>query len=299
MTSGPALTTKRPGGPGRLTWTPERDEPTRELHDRRPPTSPERFGFDDVDELRARAGLGPGDAPVDAVALLGWAHERFEDALVIAHSMGPEDVVILDLLASIGLADRARVFTLDTGRLPQQTYELMEALRTRYATDFEVYFPETQAVEELVRAKGPHSFYASVEARRECCHIRKVEPLGRVLGTASAWVTGLRREQSPTRAQSQALELDLANGGLIKLNPLIEWTHAQVWEHIRAHDLPYNALHDQGYASIGCAPCTRAIEPGEDERAGRWWWERPDQKECGLHPATADDDAPTSEDTSP
>jgi phosphoadenosine phosphosulfate reductase len=239
----------------------------------------ERFGFSDIGAVVSEAKTG---SPQE---ILQWAFERFGDRLVLANSLGPEDVVLVDMLAELGLASDIRAFTLDTGRLHQETYALMERLRERYGLRIELYFPDASKVEALVRAKGPSSFYESIDARRECCNIRKVEPLKRALGTASAWITGIRREQSPTRAQTDPVELDLANGGLIKVNPLVEWTRTQLWEHIRDRDIPYNTLHDQGFPSIGCAPCTRAVKPGEDERAGRWWWEQPDQKECGLHPA--------------
>jgi phosphoadenosine phosphosulfate reductase len=175
------------------------------------------------------------------------------------------------------------VFTLDTGRLHQETYELMQALRQRYGVEFDVYTPDTDALQALMRAKGPNSFYDSVDNRRECCGVRKLEPLGRALSRAAAWITGIRKEQNVTRLGAANVELDLANGGLIKVNPLVEWTREDVWSRIRDRDIPYNVLHDRGFASIGCAPCTRAIGPGEDERAGRWWWETPEDKECGLH----------------
>ena len=161
----------------------------------------------------------------------------------------------------------------------------MDALRERYAMNFEVYFPEHRGVEALVRERGMNSFYQSIEARHACCHVRKIEPLRRALATASAWVTGLRSEQSVTRFGAESVELDLANNGLIKINPLVDWTREQLWEFIRARQVPYNPLHDLGFASIGCAPCTRALKPGEPERAGRWWWEQPEQRECGLHVA--------------
>ncbi len=241
--------------------------------------SPQRFGFGDITTLKESAGAATGSD------LLRWAHERFGAHLVVASSLGPEYVAILHLIHELGLSQAMRVFMLDTGRLHQETYALLDTLRERYDMEFEVYFPDTHAVEELVRSKGMNSFYQSIDARHHCCNIRKVEPLKRVLGTASAWVTGIRREQNVTRVSTDNLELDLANGGLIKLNPLVEWTREQLWDYIKTHDIPYNPLHDRGFASIGCAPCTRAIEPGEHERAGRWWWENPDQRECGLHPA--------------
>jgi phosphoadenosine phosphosulfate reductase len=175
------------------------------------------------------------------------------------------------------------VFTLDTGRLHPETYQVMEEVRHRYRIAIESFFPEGGAVEKLEREKGFFSFRRSVEERKECCAIRKLEPLSRALRGCAAWVTGLRREQSPTRAALETVEIDGQNDGLLKLNPLADWTLAQVWQYARERALPVNALHAQGYPSIGCAPCTRAIAPGEDVRAGRWWWELPERKECGLH----------------
>jgi phosphoadenosine phosphosulfate reductase len=235
----------------------------------------------ELSELNARfAGAGASD-------VLRWGIETYGDRLVIASSFGAEDVVLIDLAARI--SSDVRVFTLDTGRLHQETYDVIEAIGDRYGIEIEVMTPDTVSLQELIRAKGPNSFYASVENRKECCTIRKVEPLRRALNTADAWVTGLRRDQAVTRAEVSYFERDESNGGILKLNPLAGWTHEEVWDHIRARQVPYNRLHDQGFPSIGCAPCTRAIEAGEDIRAGRWWWESPDLKECGLHqrPVTA------------
>jgi phosphoadenosine phosphosulfate reductase len=159
----------------------------------------------------------------------------------------------------------------------------MDRLREHYDLTFEVILPDAAALSELLTAKGANSFYASVENRRECCAVRKVEPLQRVLRTADAWMTGLRREQAVTRFGLAKVEFDLVNGGKLKFNPLADWSNDDVWAWIREYDVPYNALHDQGFPSIGCAPCTRAVRAGEDARAGRWWWETPEQKECGLH----------------
>jgi phosphoadenosine phosphosulfate reductase len=220
-------------------------------------------------------------AGASAEAVLAWADRRFGSQAAVATSFGAEDVVLVDLAVRHG--PRLRVFTLDTGRLPPETYEVMESTRVRYGIRIDTYFPEHSAVETLEREKGYFSFRLSVADRKECCRLRKVEPLGRALQGRAAWVTGLRREQAATRAALQTAELDAANGGIVKLNPLSAWSEAQVWDYIRAHQLPYNALHDRGYPSIGCAPCTRAVAKGEDVRAGRWWWEEPAHKECGLH----------------
>jgi phosphoadenosine phosphosulfate reductase len=218
-----------------------------------------------------------------AQELLAWALREFHPRIALAASFGAEDVVLIDML--VQLDPRARVFTLDTGRLPAETYSLMEAIRERYGLAVEVFFPQAEAVEAMVREHGVNLFYASIEKRKLCCGVRKVDPLGRALGGLEAWITGLRREQAVTRAQVGKLEVDAEHGGLLKLNPLADWTWDQVWAYIRAHHVPYNALHDRGYPSIGCAPCTRAVAPDEDPRAGRWWWERPETKECGLHVA--------------
>ena len=218
-------------------------------------------------------------APQD---VLRWALSTFGRSIALAWS-GAEDVAVLDMMWRID-PRAARVFTLDTGRLNPETYELIDEIRRKYAVDLEIVFPQTAAVEALVREKGVNLFYHSLENRKLCCQVRKVEPLNRVLGTLDGWITGLRRSQSVTRGRLEKIELDPAHGGIVKLNPLADWTTAQVFDYIAANGVPKNRLHDQGYPSIGCAPCTRAVKPGEDERAGRWWWEDPASKECGLHP---------------
>jgi len=217
----------------------------------------------------------------DPAVVLRHALELYHPAVALASSFSLEDIVLIDLLMAV--RPDARVFALDTGRLNPETYECAEAVRHRYGLRIEWYFPRHEAVEPLERDKGLFSFRASVAARQECCFIRKVEPLRRALHGLHAWITGLRREQSVTRTALEVIETDDAHGGIIKLNPLADWTLEQVWSYVREHKLPYNRLHDQGYVSIGCAPCTRAIAPGEDQRAGRWWWENPEHKECGLH----------------
>ncbi len=220
--------------------------------------------------------------PLEASGVLRLALDALgADRLALSASFGPEDIVLLDLLA--GLTPRPRVFTLDTGRLPEETYELMEAVRDLWGVEIESYFPDAAAVEAMVRAKGPNLFYDSLDQRLECCAVRKVEPLRRALATVDGWVTGLRRDQTATRAATAKISIDYDHGGIWKVAPLADWTEARVWAHIRERELPYNRLHDQGYPSIGCAPCTRAIAPGEDPRAGRWWWEQSGHRECGIH----------------
>ncbi len=205
--------------------------------------------------------------------------------VAFANSLGAEDMVLTDLIAT-HFAGGISMFILDTGRLPQETYELMQEVRARYALPLTVYFPDRRLIEEYAARHGVNGFYASVEARRRCCQIRKVEPLQRALAGKGAWITGMRREQAPTRGGLALSGFD-ADHGLHKFNPLLDWTQEDVWAYIRENGVPYNALHDRFYPSIGCAPCTRAITPGEDARAGRWWWEHPENKECGLHVARA------------
>ncbi len=200
--------------------------------------------------------------------------------VAFANSLGAEDMVLTDLIAKHQPA--ISMFSLDTGRLPQETYDLMDEVRTRYEIPLHIYFPDSAKVEEYVAQQGVNGFYDSVDNRKRCCHIRKVEPLKRALAGKRAWITGMRREQAVTRSGLEVSAFD-ADNGLQKFNPLLEWTHDDIWEYIRQFDVPYNALHDRFYPSIGCAPCTRAIAMGEDIRAGRWWWEHPEQKECGLH----------------
>ncbi len=200
--------------------------------------------------------------------------------VTFANSLGAEDMVLTELIAKH--QPDIQMFSLDTGRLPQETYELMQKVRERYRVPLQVYYPDASQIEKYVAQHGVNGFYDSVDNRKACCHVRKVEPLKRALAGKKAWITGMRREQAVTRGSLEVSAFD-ADHGLQKLNPLLDWTNAEVWEYIKANDVPYNALHDQFYPSIGCAPCTRAITPGEDIRAGRWWWENPENKECGLH----------------
>ncbi|MGC8865684.1 MAG: phosphoadenylyl-sulfate reductase [Bacteroidales bacterium] len=217
---------------------------------------------------------------LDAGSALTLASELFAGKVCFATSLGAEDQVILHMIATAGLP--IRVFTLDTGRLFPETYDLLEKNRLRYKIPIEVYFPDYDEVEKMVNEKGVNLFYESIENRKLCCQVRKTHPLRRALQGMELWITGLRREQALTRNESGLFEWDDVNS-LYKLNPLIDWTTDQVWDYIRKHGIPYNRLHDQGFPSIGCQPCTRAVEPGEDIRAGRWWWENPENRECGLH----------------
>ncbi|MDP1559554.1 MAG: phosphoadenylyl-sulfate reductase [Nitrosomonas sp.] len=200
--------------------------------------------------------------------------------VALANSLGAEDMVLMDIIDRYKLD--MEIFSLDTGRLPQETYDLMQAVRTRYSITLRIYFPNVKQIEEYVSQYGVNGFYDSVDLRKRCCHIRKVEPLRRALLGKRAWITGMRHEQAATRISLKQSAYDMDNR-MHKFNPLLEWSHAEVWEYIKMYDVPYNKLHDHFYPSIGCAPCTRAVTPGEDIRAGRWWWETPETKECGLH----------------
>ena len=199
---------------------------------------------------------------------------------VFASSLAAEDMVLTDLILRAGLP--IKIFSLETGRLHAETLGMLDRIRATYGYEVTLYKPQPAAVDQYVAQNGLNAFYDSVELRKECCRIRKVEPLGRALAGQKAWITGQRRSQSTTRAELHVQEDDVAHG-LVKFNPLADWSEQDVWDYIRAHAVPYNPLHDRGYPSIGCEPCTRAIQPGEDVRAGRWWWENPDAKECGLH----------------
>ncbi len=205
-----------------------------------------------------------------------------DDPAALASSLAAEDMVLTDLILRGKLQDRISIFTLETGRLHKETVGMIDRIRETYDYDVAPYRPQPEAVEAYVQKNGANAFYDSVELRKECCHIRKMEPLNRALQGKASWVTGQRRAQSVTRAELHVQERDEAHG-MEKFNPLADWSEQDVWDYIRANDVPYNPLHDQGYPSIGCEPCTRAIQPGEDIRAGRWWWENPDSKECGLH----------------
>lgn len=218
---------------------------------------------------------------LSAEAIIRLAWEAFGSKITFATSLGEEDQVITDMIAKH--APHIEIFTLDTGRLFQETYDLLAKNQKRYPqVAFKVFYPDTKAVEEMVRTKGINLFYESVDNRKLCCGVRKVEPLRRALADKDAWITGLRRHQSLTRSDAKPFEWDEANGK-VKVNPLVDWSLVQVREYIKNNKVDINPLHTQGFVSIDCAPCTRAIKEGEDIRAGRWWWEQPEQKECGLH----------------
>lgn len=214
--------------------------------------------------------------------ILADASSEFGTKLAFATSLGLEDQVITHMIASLKLP--IRIFTLDTGRLFPETYDLIDLTSAKYGISIEICFPDYRQVEKMVTEKGINLFYESIENRKLCCGIRKSEPLARALNGCNAWITGLRRQQSVTRHNMQTAEWDELHR-LIKINPLIDWSEVEVKEYVAKHKIPYNTLHDKGFPSIGCQPCTRAVAPGEDIRAGRWWWEQPDQKECGLHKA--------------
>ncbi|HEX7813054.1 MAG TPA: phosphoadenylyl-sulfate reductase [Burkholderiales bacterium] len=234
----------------------------------------------------------PAGSAGELVTRLAQVAREFPRA-AFASSLGAEDMVLTDAIWTAGLP--IAIFTLDTGRLPRETLDLIERAQKRYGREIEVHRPDAGEVDLYVSAHGLNAFYESVDLRKGCCHIRKVVPLKKALAGRDAWLTGLRREQSVTRADLPAREFD-AGHGLVKFNPLADWSEAEVWNYIRERNVPYNALHDRGYPSIGCDPCTRAIRPGEDIRAGRWWWESRDSKECGIHvsPMTKQSEGQTS-----
>jgi phosphoadenosine phosphosulfate reductase len=213
--------------------------------------------------------------------ILRYCVEKLNAKICFATSLGAEDQVISSMIYEEKL-EQIDIFTLDTGRMFQESYDVLERTIARYKKSIEVVFPDKKEVEDLVNAKGINLFYQSIENRKACCQIRKTNPLQRKLANYDAWIVGLRREQSITRSDLQIVEWDEMHS-MIKINPLYNWTEKEVWERIKSKQIPYNKLHDQGFPSIGCAPCTRAIEKGEDVRFGRWWWELPEQKECGLH----------------
>ena len=214
--------------------------------------------------------------------ILKWAIDTYGLRIGLASSFGAEDLVLIDMMVKIN-KEKTKVFTLDTGRLNQETYDVMDEIRRKYGIQIIVYFPEQNEVEQMVRIKGMNLMYESVENRKLCCEIRKVHPLNRALDNLDGWITGLRREQTIMRSDIKKIEIDYSHDNIVKVNPLADWTHEMVWDYIHKNNVPYNKLHDIGYPSIGCEPCTRAVNPKEDPRSGRWWWENAAHKECGLH----------------
>ncbi len=213
--------------------------------------------------------------------ILAWVSGNLGRSAALATSFQVQGMVLVDMFVKADPG--ARIFTLDTGRLHSRTYEAMERTREKYNIGIEVLFPDTAEVEEMVTGRGVNLFYKSVENRRLCCQVRKTNPLNGYLKTLDAWITSIRATQTQQRAGSSKFEIDYLHGRMLKINPILDWTIDQVWDYVRKNDVPYNKLHDMGYPSIGCAPCTRAVEEGEDPRAGRWWWEQGSDKECGIH----------------
>lgn len=227
-----------------------------------------------IQELNARfANTSPEE-------VLDYFLGKYGSKVALASSLGAEDQVLTDMICRLN--KKSRIFTLDTGRLFPETYSLIDKTNLKYGIRLELFFPQSEPVQKMTTEHGVNLFYESIEKRKLCCQIRKLEPLKRAFEGLEVWICGLRKEQSVTRVGMELVEWDEMNQ-LIKINPLINWTEDQVWEYIKQHGVPYNALHDKGFPSIGCQPCTRAVAKGEDLRSGRWWWESPDHKECGLH----------------
>lgn len=216
-------------------------------------------------------------SPEEAIAFF---LEKYKGKIALSSSLGAEDQVLTHMIAAIDKS--SRIFTLDTGRLFPETYDLIHRTNNKYKIKIEVFFPDYKQVEKMVNEKGINLFYESIENRKQCCKLRKLEPLARAFEGLDVWICGLRREQSVTRTDLQLVEWD-TNNNLLKINPLIAWSEEELWEFIKENNVPYNALHDKNYPSIGCQPCTMSVKPGGDVRAGRWWWENPEHKECGLH----------------
>ena len=227
-----------------------------------------------IDGWNAEFGTG------SAETMLTWFLNEYKGKIALSSSLSVEDQLLTEMVVNIDA--EARIFTLDTGRLFPETYDLIDRTAKKYNKEIEVFFPEAADIEKMVHDKGMNLFYSSIENRKLCCNLRKLKPLARAMKGLEVWITGLRREQSVTRVDMQMVEWD-ENNNLLKLNPLINWTEEEVWKYVKEHNIPYNPLHKKGFVSIGCQPCTRAILPGEDPRAGRWWWENPDTRECGLH----------------
>jgi len=212
--------------------------------------------------------------------VIEFFHNIFGEKLALSSSLGAEDQVLTHMYANIN--EKPNIFTLDTGRLFPETYKLIAATNNKYNIKLKIYFPNTEEVEHMVNNKGIDPFFESIENRKLCCNIRKLGPLKRAFSGLDAWICGLRRDQAVTRFATRKVEWDEINN-IIKINPLNDWSEEDVWNYIKSNNIPYNELHDKGFPSIGCEPCTRAVKEGEDVRAGRWWWEQPESKECGLH----------------
>ncbi|HLO57229.1 MAG TPA: phosphoadenylyl-sulfate reductase [Bacteroidales bacterium] len=227
-----------------------------------------------IDAWNERFAKAPAEEVVE------FFNSEFGQEICLSSSMGAEDQVLTHMLMKVNPS--FRIFTLDTGRLFPETLDLIQKTRDHYNTSIEVFFPDYRMVQQMVREKGINLFYASVEDRKYCCNVRKMEPLKRALSGMKAWMTGIRKDQTINRFNTQVVEWDEANA-IVKINPLYRWSEKMVWEYIRSNQIPYNELHDRNFPSIGCQPCTRAVTPGEDTRAGRWWWEDQGHKECGLH----------------
>ncbi len=232
-----------------------------------------KFTQEQVDDLNSRIKT--------AEEALQWASDNLHPKVAKASSFGAEDSVVMDIMLKIN--PKFRFFTLDTGRLPQETYDIMDVVRKKYNISIEALFPDAKEVEDMVKEKGMNLFYDSVENRKLCCEIRKVHPINRILSTLDGWITGLRHDQTKTRDNLTIFQLDHGHDEILKINPIINWTWDQIQEYIKKNNLPQNSLLEKGYPSVGCEPCTRPIKPGEDIRAGRWWWEKDGNKECGLH----------------
>lgn len=231
--------------------------------------------------IRQKTTLPNLESSSEPLDILRAALTTANGPIALACSFSVEDIVLIDLIQQ--LEQKVEIFALDTGRLNEETYEVADAVSQKYRIRINWFFPQRETVEKLEREEGLFSFRESLEKRHSCCHIRKVEPLQRALEGLSGWITGQRRDQSQTRQNLQPLEIDEAHDGILKINPLVNWSEEQVWAYATKKRLPTNRLHAMGYPSIGCAPCTRAIMPGEHPRSGRWWWENPEHKECGLH----------------
>lgn len=215
-----------------------------------------------------------------AQEIVSYFLHEYHSKAALSSSLGAEDQVLTHMMLT--LDKNANIFTLDTGRLHPETYSVMDATNLKYGIKINVFFPQNEKVQELYKTQGINGFYESIQNRKSCCFVRKIEPLQRALKPLEIWITGLRASQSVTREELNLIEYD-ENNRVIKVNPLLHWSEEDVWNYIKTNKVPYNKLHDQGYPSIGCAPCTKAIEKGADVRSGRWWWENPEHKECGLH----------------